>query len=161
MNPSREAPASEPAASLQSVTWREHYAGVFAVATIGERRVAGISGPWSGQFALTWWDRPLPQRQLELFDSLEEARHAVETWASRIQHGTLMAAATAAATPAARPPARAPAPPGLLARVVALFGRPRRRGGDSIDHLRRRYDERDAALADLHFAACDKAAARS
>ncbi|MBN8726686.1 MAG: hypothetical protein J0H15_03150 [Xanthomonadales bacterium] len=162
MNPHPEAHEPEPApCSPQSVTWRDHYAGVFAVATIGERRVAGISGPWSGKFALTWWDRPLPQRQLELFDSLEEARRAVEAWASRIQHGAPVAVAVAA--PAAlQPKSPAAAPSGLLGRVVALFGHPRaHRAGDSIERLRRSYVERDAELAEVHFAACDEAAARS
>lgn len=144
-----------PASTPQVVTWRDQYAGVFAVATIGERRVAGISGPWSGKFALTWWDRPLPQRQLELFDSLEAAREAVEAWASRIQHG----APTAAASTRARAPAVAPT--GLLGRVVALFGHQRgERAGDSIERLRRSA-ERDATLAEIHFTACDEAAARS
>ena len=160
MTPHPDALEPEPATcNSESVTWRDHYAGVFAVATIGERRVAGISGPWSGKFALTWWDRPLPQRQLELFDSLEEARRAVEAWASRIHHGAPVAMATPT-LPRSRPLAAAPS--GLLGRVVALFGQPRGdRIEENIERLRRSHAERDAALANIHFTACDEAAARS
>jgi hypothetical protein len=68
------------------VDWRQRYEGVLMVAYLDGKAVAGISGPWPvNQFALTWWDRPVPSRQLELFDSFEAAQQRVEEWAWRMR----------------------------------------------------------------------------
>ena len=68
------------------IEWRQRYEGVLMVAYLDGRAVAGISGPWPvNQFALTWWDRPMPARQLELFDSLAAAQRRVEEWAWRMR----------------------------------------------------------------------------
>jgi hypothetical protein len=68
------------------IDWRQRYEGVLTVAYLDGKAVAGISGPWPvNQFALTWWDRPVPARQLELFDSLEAAQARVEEWAWRMR----------------------------------------------------------------------------
>jgi hypothetical protein len=68
------------------VDWRQRYEGVLMVAYLDGKAVAGISGPWPvNQFALTWWDRPVPARQLELFDSLDAAQRRVEEWAWRMR----------------------------------------------------------------------------
>jgi hypothetical protein len=76
------------------VEWRTRYEGVVAVAHVGSKAVAGISGPWSDRFALTWWERPAEERQLALFDSLEAAKREVEDWASSLQiHAAEIAAA--------------------------------------------------------------------
>jgi len=76
------------------VEWRTRYDGVVAVAHVGSKAVAGISGPWSDQFALTWWERPAGERQMALFDSLEAAKREVEDWASSLQiHAAEIAAA--------------------------------------------------------------------
>ncbi len=76
------------------VEWRTRYDGVVAVAHVGSKAIAGISGPWSDQFALTWWERPAGERQLALFDSLEAAKREVEDWASSLQiHAAEIAAA--------------------------------------------------------------------
>lgn len=135
-----------------TVTWHNRYDGVVAIAWIGGRQVAGISGPWSGQFALTWWDRPLPARQLELFDSLEAAQAAVEAWALRMQHGRSLsrrASTRLERTHSARP--------GLAERLLGLWrGLARRRSAAELDHLRRLHASRDGDLADLHFAAYDE-----
>lgn len=73
-----------PADSL--IEWRQRYEGVLMVAYLDGRAVAGVSGPWPvNQFALTWWDRPMPARQLELFDSLAAAQRRVEDWAWRMR----------------------------------------------------------------------------
>ncbi len=56
------------------------------VAYLDGKAVAGVSGPWPvNQYALTWWDRPVPARQLELFDSLAAAQRRVEDWAWRMR----------------------------------------------------------------------------
>ncbi len=70
-----------------SVQWRSRYDGLVTIAELGGKAVAGISGPWSGQYALTWWDRPLPTRSLDLFDSLDDAKREVEGWARRMRTG--------------------------------------------------------------------------
>jgi hypothetical protein len=68
------------------IEWRQRYDGVLMVAYLDGKAVAGVSGPWPvNQYALTWWDRPMPARQLELFDSLETAKQRVEEWAWRMR----------------------------------------------------------------------------
>ena len=60
------------------VVWQSRYEGCVAVAYVNGRAIAGISGPWSDKYALTCWERPTPGGQLELFDSLDDAKRAVE-----------------------------------------------------------------------------------
>lgn len=83
--PDREAAA--PRADAGNIHWRTRYDGLVTIAELGGKAVAGISGPWSGQYALTWWDRPLPTRSLELFDSLDAAKCEVDRWARRMRTG--------------------------------------------------------------------------
>jgi hypothetical protein len=64
--------------SRNRVVWQSRYEGCVALAYVNGRAIAGISGPWSDKFALTCWERPTPGGQLELFDSLDAAKHAVE-----------------------------------------------------------------------------------
>jgi hypothetical protein len=72
--------------TVDLVDWRQRYEGVLMVAYLDGKAVAGISGPWPvNQYALTWWDRPVPSRQLELFDSFEAAQKRVEEWAWRMR----------------------------------------------------------------------------
>jgi hypothetical protein len=74
------------AATDDLIDWRQRYEGVLMVAYLDGKAVAGISGPWPvNQYALTWWDRPVPARQLELFDSLAAAQRRVEEWAWRMR----------------------------------------------------------------------------
>ena len=76
--------AGEPSDEL--IDWRQRYEGVLMVAYLDGKAGAGISGPWPvNQYALTWWDRPVPARQLELFDSLSAAQRRVEEWAWRMR----------------------------------------------------------------------------
>ena len=60
-----DAPAAATPAT-RSLQWRSRYDGLVSVAYIDGKAVAGISGPWSGKYALTWWERPMPARELEL-----------------------------------------------------------------------------------------------
>ena len=71
----------------RSLQWRSRYDGLVSVAYIDGKAVAGISGPWSGKYALTWWERPMPARELELHDSLGAAQREVEEWALRMHSG--------------------------------------------------------------------------
>jgi hypothetical protein len=72
------------------VVWQSRYAGCVAVAYVSGKAIAGISGPWSGKYALTCWERPMPARRLELFDSLEAAKHEVEQRINQTSSGHLM-----------------------------------------------------------------------
>ncbi len=69
-------------AANPTISWTERYEGSMVVASIGSKAVAGISGPWGNQYALTWWDRPGSSRRLEFYDSIEAARAEVENWAN-------------------------------------------------------------------------------
>ncbi|HVV96377.1 MAG TPA: hypothetical protein VHC92_04495 [Rhodanobacteraceae bacterium] len=72
--------------NAELIDWRQRYEGVLMVAYLDGKAVAGVSGPWPvNQYALTWWDRPVPARQLELFDSLAAAQQRVEEWAFRMR----------------------------------------------------------------------------
>jgi hypothetical protein len=73
--------------STRSLQWRSRYDGLVSVAYIDGKAVAGISGPWSGKYALTWWERPMPARELELHESLGSAQREVEEWALRMHSG--------------------------------------------------------------------------
>ncbi|HSE11214.1 MAG TPA: hypothetical protein VLB69_01150 [Rudaea sp.] len=59
------------------VVWQPHYEGFTTIAYQSGKAIAGISGPWSDQYVLIWWDHSQPIRQVELFDTLEEAKQAV------------------------------------------------------------------------------------
>ena len=61
-----------------SVVWRPHTEGFATIAYRDGHAIAGISGPWSGQYVLIWWQSAQPIRQVEVFDSLDDARHAVD-----------------------------------------------------------------------------------
>ena len=156
------------AAFDQPITWRSRYGGLVAIAWLEDKAVAGISGPWDGKFALTWWDRPMPARQLELYDSLDDAKVEVEAWALRMRDGatvtpprevtrddrvTPLRVATGAPldTAAARHV-------GLVERMFNLWptvARPRETAAETIERLRRERgdDSDDDALAGLHFSA--------
>jgi len=60
-----------------SIVWQPHYEGFTTTAYQSGKAIAGISGPWSNQYVLIWWEHAQPIRQVELFDSLDEAKQAV------------------------------------------------------------------------------------
>src|SRR5580698_9337278 len=59
------------------IVWQDRYEGVATVAYQGGKAIAGISGPWSDRYVLTWWDQPHSPNQIELFETLAEAKEAV------------------------------------------------------------------------------------
>ena len=63
---------------IRRIVWQSRYKGCAAVAYVDGKAIAGISGPWADKYALTWWGNLMPSRQLELFDSLDAAKHEVE-----------------------------------------------------------------------------------
>lgn len=142
------------------IDWRQRYEGVLMVAYLDGKAVAGISGPWPvNQFALTWWDRPVPARQLELFDSFAAAQQRVEEWAWRMRTIGVID----------RPPANDPILPEATVSIAppqgaSWLGRLRDAiGGAPAPRLQRvpreridamRYPPlRDDDLRDIHFAA--------
>lgn len=144
------------------IDWRQRYEGVLMVAYLDGKAVAGISGPWPvNQFALTWWDRPMPARQLELFDSLAAAQRRVEEWAWRMR--TIGVIDRPPANDSILPEATVPITPprqdswlgklrGAIHRTPAPRPRPVTRG--RLDALR--YPPlQDDDLRDVHFAAVE------
>lgn len=144
----------------QAIEWHTRYNGLVAIARLGDKAVAGISGPWDGKYALTWWERPLPARKLELFDTMDAARLRVEDWAMRICNGyacaepsSTVAAGVIGEMPALAARASANHADGLLGQVLELFGGRRDRGSDAIERLRARRAHEELDLSDLHFGA--------
>lgn len=151
--------------------WRSRYDGLLTIAELDGRAVAGISGPWSGQYALTWWDRPLPTRSLDLFDSLEAAKQEIETWAARMRLGIFSSPVTHSA-PTGIPACETPVAPSiaairservsvtvlasanrsLLGWMRGCLGKPAERG--SVERSRQQQLAADDTLGDeLHFSA--------
>lgn len=140
------------------IDWRQRYDGVLMVAYLDRKAVAGVSGPWPvNKYALTWWDRPMPARQLELFDSLAAAQRRVDEWAFRMRtigvidrspaNDPIVAEATVSIAPERTP--------SLFEKLRdAIVSMPRRMS-DSMDrmHAVRREPLNDDALDELHFAA--------
>ncbi len=144
---------------VPTIQWRSRYDGLVAIAQLGDKAIAGISGPWDGKFALTWWDRPLPSRQLELFDSLAEAKLQVEAWNQRMRDGqtTRLREQAASSAPAANGAGRvqsrtAVAPRGLLERLRTYLPA-RASHANALEQLRRERACFDGGLEGLHFAA--------
>ncbi|MFI4970895.1 MAG: hypothetical protein ACHP7D_11880 [Lysobacterales bacterium] len=149
-----------PSPTVCPIEWRSRYDGLVTIAYLDGKAVAGISGPWSDQFALTWWERPLPQRQLELFDTREEAQREVEAWAVRMRNGYSSALpGTQASSASELLPMLVPvAKSSLLGQIRALlpeFGRRRAHASsrETIERMREQQARRDLDLSGLHFAA--------
>lgn len=61
------------------IVWQLHYEGISHVAYRCGKAIAGVSGPWSDRYVLIWWDeRPAASLPLELFETMEAAKRAVE-----------------------------------------------------------------------------------
>jgi hypothetical protein len=63
--------------SRGAIVWQAHTEGFATTAYRDGHAIAGISGPWSNQYVLIWWQPSQPIREVEVFDSLEEAKQAV------------------------------------------------------------------------------------
>jgi hypothetical protein len=61
----------------RAIVWQAHTEGFATTAYHDGHAIAGISGPWSNQYVLIWWQPSQPIREVEVFDSLEEAKQAV------------------------------------------------------------------------------------
>jgi hypothetical protein len=134
------------------VVWQPHYEGFASVAYQSGRAIAGISGPWSGQYVLIWWEQARPIRQVELFESLEEAKQAVadalgQKAGSRLSEllGSLRRETTAATS-------RAGWPASLRQWLLRAVGRQRSGGLRVVDH-RRRHDNEETDLSGLNIRA--------
>jgi len=121
------------------IVWQERYDGIAVVAYQGGRAIAGISGPWSNRYALTWW-QPHMNAQLEIFDTLEAAKQAVEA--------QLDAPSVA---PRAHVPALQPTRTSWLTRARRWL---HRRHAD-VAALRSRSQRADADLSGLNFSATE------
>lgn len=117
------------------IVWQQHYEGVSHVAYRGGKAIAGVSGPWSDRYVLTWWDRPHAPNPLELFVTLKDAMRAVERHAG-------------AAIPEIRPQA-APKRRGGWLRAWWSRGRA---ANAKLDRLRRQLDTA-TDLSGLNFVA--------
>ena len=60
-----------------AIVWQAHTEGFATIAYRDGRAIAGISGPWSQQYVLIWWQPTQPISEVQVFDSLEEAKQAV------------------------------------------------------------------------------------
>ena len=75
--PSDHALPSEPRRRRgTAIVWRPHTEGFATIAYRDGRAIAGISGPWSNQYVLIWWQPAQPIHEVQVFDSLDEARRA-------------------------------------------------------------------------------------
>jgi len=138
---------SAPVGNQRSLQWQSRYDGLVAIATIDGKAVAGISGPWSGKYALTWWERPMPARELELHDTLGSAQREVEEWALRMHmDGYVLPLPVAPARTAARTRKR-----GLFDRLFARLAS--QSASEKIERLRSARLGNEPELGDLHFAA--------
>jgi len=67
----------EPRRRARAIVWRAHTEGFATIAYRDGRAIAGISGPWSQQYVLIWWQPSQPIREVEVFDSFDDAKQAV------------------------------------------------------------------------------------
>ena len=108
----------------------------------------------------------MPARQLELYDSLEDARFEVEAWALRMRDGAAIRPARDATRDDKVVPLRVatdtPLDPatarhiGLVERMFNLWpatAKPRETAAETIERLRRERSSEVDGLADLHFSA--------
>ena len=70
------------------IVWQQHDEGISHVAYRCGKAIAGVSGPWSDRYVLIWWDeRPVASHPLELFETMEAAKRAVEERSGRAMPG--------------------------------------------------------------------------
>jgi len=132
------------------IVWQPHYEGFTTVAYQHGRAIAGISGPWSNQYVLIWWEQSQAIRQLEVYDSIEEAKIAVARHKG-FEPGSRLNEVLAAL----RREAVAPIRLSWLSRLqdwLLPFSR-RAHGRRVLDQALRRYPDEETDLRGLNFRA--------
>ena len=133
------------------IVWQQRYDGIAHVAYQGGKAMACISGPWSDKFVLTWWE-PMPGGQLELYDSIDEARQSVERRLDVVASGRPAEVHTVAME--SRQQTRSESWITLLRRT---FFPARQRlaaaNAENLQTLRRRYFAEETDLSGLNFGA--------
>jgi len=122
------------------IVWQPHYEGFTTIAYQSGKAIAGISGPWSGQYVLIWWTHAQPIREVELFDSLDEAKQAVAQRLAPESGKNLQGLLGALRRQSSR---ERPSWLGRLRNWMRTYSSDSERGGQTrlVDHRRRRDNE--------------------
>jgi len=128
------------------IVWRQRYDGLVTVAYRSGHAIAGISGPWSDRYVLTWWAQQYSAGSLEMFDTMEAAQLAVAQRVRESQssgrtdlQGVLQSI-------------RSSLRPSWISRLGALFFRTKtERLADSTLQMRDQYMRQDTDLSGIHF----------
>jgi len=128
------------------IVWRQRYDGLVTVAYRSGHAIAGISGPWSDRYVLTWWSQQYSAGSLELFDSLQAAQDAVTQRVRDTQsenrndlQGVLQSIRTSLR-------------PSWLSRLGAIFFRTKtERLAESTLQMRDQYLRQDTDLSGINF----------
>jgi hypothetical protein len=129
------------------IVWQPHYEGFTSVAYRDGRAIAGISGPWSDQYVLIWWEHEQPISQVEVFDSLDEAKLAVaQSGANAVTNRLDELLSVLRREPVVRPAVS------WLARLRSWLTRPAKRAAAPVHKARRRHAE-ETDLRGLNFRA--------
>lgn len=128
------------------IVWRQRYDGLVTVAYRSGHAIAGISGPWSDRYVLTWWAQQYSAGSLELFDSLEAAQAAVAQRVRESQGGNRTDLQSVLQS------IRCSLQPSWLSRLRSLFFRTRtERLADSTLQMRNQYMRQDTDLSGINF----------
>jgi hypothetical protein len=128
------------------IVWRQRYDGLVTVAYRSGHAIAGISGPWSDRYVLTWWAQQYSAGSLELFDSLEAAQTAVAQRVRENQSGNRVDLQGVLQS------IRESLRPSWMARIGSLFFRTKtERLAHSTLQMRDQYLRQDADLSGIHF----------
>lgn len=129
------------------IVWRQRYDGLVTVAYRSGHAIAGISGPWSERYVLTWWSQQYSAGSLELFDSLEAAQLAVSQRVQDSQPGR--ASDLQSVLQSIRTTLRRPS---LFARLRSLFWRTKaEKVADATLQMRSQFMRQDTDLSGIHF----------
>jgi len=140
-------PAHPSQRRYRRVVWRQRYEGFLTVAYRSGRAIAGISGPWSDRYVLTWWPHQTEAQSIELYDTIEAAKAAV---LQRMRDSHASRSIEIQAVPQGR---RAlPKSPTWAARLHTLFARlPSPQLALATRQLRQRLAGNDVDLSGIHF----------
>lgn len=130
------------------IVWQPHYEGFATIAYRDGRAIAGISGPWSNQYVLIWWRPAQAIREVEVFDSLDEAKRAV----ARGEAGEVPRRLRDLIRAVCREPIAVPRP-SWVARLHRWLRGTRRVSAPAGVRRVRRYDSEETDLRGLNFRA--------